>query len=50
MWVTIVVLGIDPVFQGTAAPSTGEIGSGVYNIRSGNVRSVAFFSMFRWCR
>ena len=35
MWVTIiVVLGIDPVFQGTAAPSTGTIGSGVYDMRS----------------
>ena len=35
MWVTIiVVLGIDPVFQGTAAPSTGRIGSGIYEMRS----------------
>ena len=30
----IVVLGIDPVFQGTATPSTGKIGSGVYGMRS----------------
>jgi len=35
MWVTIiVVLGMDPVFQGTAAPSTGKIGSGLYAMRS----------------
>ena len=35
MWVTIiVVLGMDPVFQGTATPSTGKIGSGVYDMRS----------------
>ena len=30
----IVVLGIDPVFQGTVASSTGKIGSGVYDMRS----------------
>ena len=35
MWITIiVVLGIDPVFRGTVAPSTGRIGSGVYGMRS----------------
>ena len=35
MWVAIiVVLCIDPVFQETATPSTGKIGSGVYGMRS----------------
>jgi hypothetical protein len=35
MWVTmIVVLGLDPVFQGTASPLAGHIGSGIYEARS----------------
>ena len=52
MWVTIiVVLGIDPVFQGTAAPSTGKIGSGVYDMRSECESDLMhLFSKFRWCR
>ena len=35
MWMTIiVVLGADPVFQGTASPLSGHIGAGVYEARA----------------
>ena len=34
MWMTIiVVLGIDPVFRGTASPLSGYLGSGIYDER-----------------
>jgi len=35
MWMTIiVVLGVDPVFQGTASPLGGHVGAGIYEARA----------------